>query len=250
MSSGVLSLSIVSHRQAGLVHDLLRDIKRLCVAAPIEVILTVNVPETLLFSPKEYPFEVVVLNNGSPRGFGANHNAAARRARSEFFCVLNPDIRFRENPFPPLLKLLADDSVGAVSARVVGPDGAMEDHARRFPRVATLLQKAFLGTLQDYPGLTGSVHSVEWIAGMFMLFRTAVFRKIGGFDERYFLYYEDVDLCTRLRAAGYDIRVEPAAWVAHDARRESRRDVRHMARHLVSMLRYLFTRPRSLPPLS
>ena len=245
----MLSISIVSHRQAGLVHDLLSDIERLCVPAPLEVILTVNVPETLLFTPKEHLFEFVVLNNGSPRGFGANHNAAARLARGEFFCVLNPDIRFRENPFPPLLKLLADESVGAVSALVVGPHGAMEDHARRFPRVATLLQKAFLGTRQDYPGLTGSVHSVEWIAGMFMLFRSAVFRKIGGFDERYFLYYEDVDLCARLRAARYDIRVEPAARVAHDARRESRRNVRHMAQHLVSMLRYLFTRPRSLPPL-
>lgn len=249
MSSGALSISIVSHRQAALVHDLLSDIGRVCVPAPLEVILTVNVPETLPFSPKDYPFDVVVLNNGSPRGFGANHNAAARRARGDFFCVLNPDIRFPENPFLPLLKVIADDPVGAVSTLVVGPEGAVEDHARRFPRLATLLRKALLGTRHDYPGLTGSAHSVEWIAGMFMLFRSAVFRKIGGFDERYFLYYEDVDLCARLRAAGYDIRVVPAARLVHDARRESRRNVRHMAWHVISMLRYLFTRPKTLPPL-
>jgi len=245
----VLSLSIVSHRQAGLIHDLLNDIKRFCVPAPIEVILTVNVPETLPFSPKEYPFEIVVVNNSSPRGFGANHNAAARRARGEFFCVLNPDIRFIENPFPPLLRRIADEAVGAITALVVGPDGRMEDHARRFPRVATLLRKTVFGARQDYPDLTDSLRSVEWIAGMFMLFRSAAFRKVGGFDERYFLYYEDVDLCARLRRAGYDIRVEAAVRVVHDARRDSRRSVRYMAWHLSSILRYFLTRPRNLPPL-
>jgi GT2 family glycosyltransferase len=84
---------------------------------------------------------------------------------------------------------------------------------------------------------------------MFMLFRSAAFRKVGGFDERYFLYYEDVDLCARLRRAGYDIRVEAAVRVVHDARRDSRRSVRYMAWHLSSILRYFLTRPRNLPPL-
>jgi GT2 family glycosyltransferase len=245
----MITISIVSHLQAALVADLLRDIESHCKSPPAQVILTVNVEEPLGFRPEDFSFGLEIIRNPARRGFGANHNAAFRRAAGGHFCVLNPDVRFSGNPFPPLLEALADESVGAVSALVLDREGAVEDHARRFPRAATLLRKALLGARQDYPGLGRSARSVEWIAGMFMLFRSAVFRRIGGFDERYFLYYEDVDLCARLRAAGYDIRVEPAARIVHDARRESRRNIRRMARHLVSMSRYLFTRPRSLPPL-
>jgi GT2 family glycosyltransferase len=245
----MITISIVSHLQAALVADLLRDIESHCKSPPAQVILTVNVEEPLGFRPEDFSFGLEIIRNPARRGFGANHNAAFRRAAGGHFCVLNPDVRFSGNPFPPLLEALADESVGAVSALVLDREGAVEDHARRFPRAATLLRKALLGAREDYPELGRSARSVEWIAGMFMLFRSAVFRRIGGFDERYFLYYEDVDLCGRLRAAGYDIRVEPAARIVHDARRESRRNIRRMVRHLISMARYLFTRPRSLPPL-
>jgi GT2 family glycosyltransferase len=245
----MITISIVSHLQAALVADLLRDIESHCKSQPAQVILTVNVEEPLGFRPEDFSFGLEIIRNPARRGFGANHNAAFRRAAGGHFCVLNPDVRFGGNPFPPLLEALADESVGAVSALVLDREGAVEDHARRFPRAATLLRKALLGAREDYPELGRSARSVEWIAGMFMLFRSAVFRRIGGFDERYFLYYEDVDLCGRLRAAGYDIRVEPAARIVHDARRESRRNIRRMVRHLISMARYLFTRPRSLPPL-
>ncbi|MGH8661519.1 MAG: glycosyltransferase family 2 protein [Burkholderiales bacterium] len=245
----MITISIVSHLQAALVAGLLRDIESHCKSPPARVILTLNVEEPLGFRPDDFSFSLEIIRNPARRGFGANHNAAFRRATGRYFCVLNPDVRFSGNPFPSLLKAIADESVGAVSALVLDPEGAIEDHARRFPRVATVLRKALPGSRQDYPDLGRAARSVEWIAGMFMLFRSAVFREVGGFDERYFLYYEDVDLCARLRAAGYDIRVEPAARVVHDARRESRRNVRRMARHLISMARYLFTRPRSLPPL-
>jgi GT2 family glycosyltransferase len=74
---------------------------------------------------------------------------------------------------------------------------------------------------------------------MFMLFRREVFERAGGFDERYFLYYEDVDLCRRLAALGYRVELVPAARVVYDARRRSRgRDFRHALWHLASMLRY------------
>jgi GT2 family glycosyltransferase len=78
---------------------------------------------------------------------------------------------------------------------------------------------------------------------MFMLIPAAVFRKIGGFDERYFLYYEDVDLCARMRLGGYDIRLCPNAKVIHEARRQSHRDLRYFRWHLASILRFFFSKP-------
>ncbi len=74
---------------------------------------------------------------------------------------------------------------------------------------------------------------------MFMLFRSETYRAAGGFDEAYFLYYEDVDLCRRLRAAGKSIVYQPEAEVVHEARRASRRQPRLALHHLKSMLRFL-----------
>ena len=80
---------------------------------------------------------------------------------------------------------------------------------------------------------------VDWIAGMFMAFHEDAFRAVRGFDERFFLYYEDVDICRRLRRAGYVVVYDPRSSVIHDARRASRRNVRLMAIHAASALRYL-----------
>jgi GT2 family glycosyltransferase len=81
---------------------------------------------------------------------------------------------------------------------------------------------------------------VDWIAGMFMLFDSTAFRAVRGFDESYFLYYEDVDLCRRLRRSGYDVIYVPGAEVVHDARRDSRRKLSLMRHHAASLLRFLF----------
>jgi len=91
----------------------------------------------------------------------------------------------------------------------------------------------------DYPTDRGTIE-VEWIAGMFMLFRSDAYRALGGFDEGYFLYYEDVDICRRLRRQGQGVLYEPRAEVIHDARRASRCDARLAMHHLRSAFRFLW----------
>ncbi len=85
---------------------------------------------------------------------------------------------------------------------------------------------------------------MDWVAGMFMLFRSDAFRAARGFDERFFLYYEDVDLCRRLRRLGHSCVFQPEASVIHDARRASRRNLRLMGIHAASAVRYLVRRYR------
>ena len=81
---------------------------------------------------------------------------------------------------------------------------------------------------------------MDWIAGMFMIIPRAVFSEVGGFDhERFFMYYEDVDICRRVRNLGYEIVYDPSQSVIHDAQRASRRSFQHMKWHLTSMFRYL-----------
>ncbi len=237
----MITLSIVSHRQNALVNALLGDVGRNCVGR-VALVITENVPDEVPISTP-LPFERIV--NDRIKGFGANHNAAFARCRTPYFCACNPDVRLPADPFAPLLAALADPSVAVAGPLVRSPEGSVEDSARRFPTALRLARKLFRDERRpDYPVDQGP-QEVDWIAGMFMLFSADAFRAAGGFDEAYFLYYEDVDLCRRLKAAGRKILFEPRSEVVHDARRASRRDPRMAWHHAASALRFLLSRSSS-----
>jgi len=231
-----ITVSVVSHRQNALVNAFLGDLARL-FGKDLSIVVTENVlDEVPLDKSAACPFELIV--NARPKGFGANHNAAFRHCRTPLFCVANPDIRLPADPFPALAHALEAERAGVAGPLVRSPAGGVEDSARRSPSVASLLRKLFAGASgPDYPVDRGPV-SVDWVAGMFMLFRSETFRALGGFDEAYFLYYEDVEICRRLRRLGHKVLYAPDAGVVHDARRASRRDLSLMRHHLTSIARY------------
>lgn len=233
-----LSISIVSHLQIRLVELLLADIRQNCSGVSIEVILTVNVEEPLSLSTNDYAFPIRIIRNTAPKGFGENHNAAFKLATGNYFCVLNPDIRFSSDPFTALIAQTGEASVGVVAPLVTNCEGVREDSARRFPSPFEIIRKAFGGKSVVHEDITLPISNPDWVAGMFMLFKKKIFQEIGGFDERYFLYYEDVDLCARLTLAGYRIVLCPDVLVVHDARRSSHKNLRFMRLHLASMLRF------------
>lgn len=241
MSSPKVSVSIVSHSQAAMVHALLEDIDRLCSGYRIEVVLTLNLPEALEFDFLHFHFPVVLQRNESPRGFSANHNQAYSLASGDFFCVMNPDIRLVTDPFPALIACLGDNGVGVAAPLVLDAGGAVEDSARRFPTPLKIACKA-LGRCKgnDYT-ISSQELQPDWVGGMFLLFRRTVFDELGGFDQRYFLYYEDVDLCARLRLRGYKVVLSPQARVIHNAQRSSRRDLKYLSWHLQSMARFFLS---------
>ncbi len=238
MTGRDIALSVVSHRHSRLLNQLLEDIGRFCAGrATVLVTLNTDDPEPLLAS--RMPGAVEVISNARPKGFGANHNAAFAKCQTPFFCVANPDLRLRANPFTCLIETLCDQAVGVVGPLVRNPSGSVEDSARRFPTASSLLGKLWGGaTGPDYATDRGPI-AVDWIAGMFMLFRADIYRAVGGFDEDYFLYYEDVDLCRRLTRSGMKVVYNPLAEVVHDARRASHRDIRLAGHHIASIVRFL-----------
>lgn len=238
-----IKCSIVSHRQGRLVAGLLDDLAKLHGELALTVVLTLNVPETLPFDAKDYPFPVRLVSNPRRRGFAANHNAAfgLETGAAEFFCVLNPDVRLRGNPFPPLLACAGDERAGVVAPAVFDGAGRPQANARPLPTPLSILAKAF-GAGDPLPLAAGEpCGDVDWVAGMFMLFPSRAFAAAGGFDERYFLYYEDVDLCCRLRLSGRRVLHAPAAQVVHDAQRASHRHPAYFLRHAASMLRFFLS---------
>lgn len=232
------SLSVVSHGQARLVAALLEDLDSL-LPRNFEVIVTLNIPEA---EPRlcGYSYPVLVIRNESPRGFGANHNQAFQHARSDRFAVVNPDIRIGDLVMEALAAPFADPRVAICAPLVVDASGAVQDSARHFPTVRSLMRRALSRRIVAEYDRGATPLQVEWVAGMFMFIRRLAFEEVGGFDaKRFFMYYEDVDLCRRLSRRGWRIMLQPTTSVIHEAQRASHRNVKHLRWHLSSVLRYL-----------
>lgn len=247
-----ISLSVVSHGQGELVDRLLADLAPIRKSRDLEVIVTANIPERHDFRNVEGSgTPAILIENPHPLGFGSNHNQAFARSSGAWFCVVNPDIRLSCDPFPALVACARAQRATLVSPAVVAPNGKVEDHARTFPTVANLVRR------RARPG-AGAVHyspgdpafTVDWVAGMFMLFPRERYAALGGFDERFFMYCEDIDLCRRGWAGGGAILVCPAVSVVHDARRASGRNLQHTIWHLSSYLRYFAMHAGHSPPRS
>lgn len=236
-----VTVSVVSHGQIGMVVELFADMAKHCATPSIEVILTLNFPEELPFSESDFPFALRVIRNPCPKGFGENHNQAFEMAQGAFFCVMNPDISFDNNPFPVMLDCLEDSSAGVAAPVVRSELGKIEDSARRFPSPFKIICKAF-GKCKNIEYVIGDEPVYpDWAGGMFLLFPRLVFERLGGFDQRYFLYYEDVDICGRLRLLGYEVVVSPRASVIHHAQRSSHRNLKYLRWHLKSMMRFFLS---------
>ena len=241
----LISVSVVSHGHGSLVGQLLADLARIASETRIEVILTNNLSDVT--APNALPGGLSgrIVHNATPLGFGHNHNNAFGIARGGYFCVLNPDLRLPSNPFPALLAAIAGRRAGLGAPAVLAPSGSVEDSARRFPTPRSLLRRRTGGDQGRHVYAVGDpAQEVDWVAGMFMLLPADAFAAVGGFDQRFFLYCEDVDLCARLWRAGRPVVLCPQATAVHDARRQSHFDWRFLRWHLASYLRLFAYHPR------
>lgn len=170
-------------------------------------------------------------------GFAAAANLGARTGAADLLLFINPDSVVAPGFLEPLLdELNAGARRAAVAPCVFNEDGSPQGNARGDPTMmtgffgrSTLLSRLFpsaylarRNVLIPTPQESQSAASVDWVSGSCVLMRREAFKEVGGFDERYFLYWEDADLCRRLRKAGWSIRFRPDARVVHIGARSSR----------------------------
>lgn len=224
-----LVVSIVSHGHGNRVHALLEKMGALSTGVVSRVVVTLNIPEPVPETPLGgWPFALEVIKNAEPLGFGMNHNRALSGASEAYICVLNPDIGLIDkDPFAALMLQAAQPGVGCAYPQQVDEQGVVQDSERELPTPQALWRRRMLGRREA---------RVDWVNAACLVLPRPVWRSLGGFDEGYFMYCEDVDLCLRLRKAGWALASVPVQ-VVHIGQRASHRRWNHLRWHVTSLLR-------------
>ena len=201
-------------------------VEPLCRAEGVRVIVVDNAsPDDALETIADLPVTAIRAGRNGGFSFGCNLGAAA--GTSEYVLFLNPDAILSPADLAALVAVLdGDRATGLVAPRILGGEGELLLSRRHLPRLRTSFAQAlFLHRLLPWAAWTDELvrepeaydrpGEADWVSGACMLVRRSAFEAIGGFDEGFFLYCEDTDICVRLRAAGHAVRYEPAAVARH-----------------------------------
>jgi hypothetical protein len=208
---------------------------------------------TASFVRHQFPW-VRLVESRTNTGFARANNHGMALAAGDVICLMNPDIRLQETFDVELMhRVLARPDCGLLAAQLRYGDGLIQESLRTFPGIGVLLFRGFgIGRLfprwpayRRYLMADVDYHRpqmVDWAIGAFLIGRRAVvWDELGGFDEGYFMYYEDADLAWRLRGRGLRVYYEPSLVVTHLYKRESA--ARFISRlkiiHFLSILRFL-----------
>ena len=233
-----LTISIVSYRTPDLLRGCLSALasERGSLEMDVTVVDNASADGSVNLTRTEFPW-VNVIANPRNAGFGAAHNQVLRQARGRYWLILNSDAAPAPGALGTLVAALdADPAVAVAGPRLRYPDGSVQPSRRRFPTLATLflestqiqrfspdnrVLRAYY--LQDQSD--DEPQDVDWLVGACLCLRAEAVRQVGVFDERFFMYSEEIDLCRRLKAAGWRVRYVPEAEVLHVEGASSRADL-------------------------
>ncbi len=225
-----LSFITVNHYSSGVLPVCLDSIYKTLPEGRFEIIVVDNSSDDpgMRELTQRYP-DLSVLSNPENRGFAKANNQGAAAAKGRWLVFLNPDTELTENAIAGMqAHLEAHPKVGVIAPKVLNLDGSLQYSCRRFPTLWTGLFNRYSMLSRLFPSnrftrrylMTdfdhNAVREVDWVSGCFMMMRRDAFERIGGFDESYFLFNEDVDLCRAMQSRGYSVVYFPQATVYHE----------------------------------
>lgn len=205
-----------------------------------------NSPNDLLQSFADHS-EIEYISSHKNIGFGKGHNLVLKKIEniSECHLVLNPDVEFRPEILPNLITALKkEQGVIMISPKVVYPNGELQYTCRKHPKFMDLIirrigafgKRRFYGEYRDRD-LTKPLFP-DFIHGCFLLFNTKAFIELKGFDERYFLYMEDADICRKIDEIGKKKMYYPKEEITHIYKKGSNKNMRLFFTHILSAIKY------------
>ncbi len=250
-----LSIVIISHGHEALLPNCVASLLPALDGVRAEIVLIDNLQDGAVRAAfPQLPASTRLLENKTPLGFAANANRGAAATTGRHLLLLNPDTIHQAGQLAEAIDFLgAHPEIGALGCRLQNPDGTPQQNYRLFPTVPVLLARAFgadhwpwrpafyrRGIMEGVEAHTP--HPVDWVFGAFILMRRGDFDAIGGMDAGFRLYYEDVDLCYRLRRAGLATVMYPQIAFVHAHQRTSaKRPLGHHWRlHVRSAARYFW----------
>jgi GT2 family glycosyltransferase len=251
-----VSAVVVSHGHARALATLLP----LLAPQVDEVVVVANVPGS---TPDALPPSARVLENARPRRLAENVNLGTAATSGDWVLFSNPDVVPEPDAVPALVRFAEScERLGIAGPRTVWPDGTWQPTRRRFPTVrGTLVRRTPLRRLfpplerqRDHYLLDEDVAApveADWLLGAFLLMRRAMLEELGGWDEGYRHYVEDIDLCYRAMCSGWERWYVPTARVTHDWAQITDRSFlsRHTVWHARSMARFVREHPETLSRL-
>ncbi len=175
---------------------------------------------------REFPDANVIANNRN-MGFAAANNAAIMQAQGDFILLLNPDTELKDDAVAAMVGCMRrHPQAGILGPRLAGADGKLQPSVRRFPTLASqkLIMLKLHHVLRRFGPLRryfaddfdyGKEAAVDQVMGAAFMVRKSLVREIGGLDERFFIWFEDVDYCKRAKDAGFQVWYAPVATVVH-----------------------------------
>ncbi len=254
----MISVLTVNYRSGDELAGLLTSLREHPGNDAIEVIVCNNSPDETLTLSECANVEVKIIEADNP-GFGAGINLAFQQARGDTIFIANPDVRVQPDTIDRAADHLARDAfIGIVLPKIRYPDGELQPSVRRFYTMPVVLyaRSPFRG-IRRTPGFfreylyedlnRDAPADVDWGIGAAMFLRRADWPAEGPFDERFFMYFEDVDLCYRVWQAGRRVAYYPDVSCIHAHQRASRKALSAAGfYHFQSLLRFI-TKHRGLP---
>jgi len=224
-----LSIIIVNYNVKEFLANCLTSVKKASAGLTCEIFVVDNASSdgSIPFLKERFP-NVKYIENEQNLGFGKANNQAISQATGKYTLLLNPDTLLQEDTFHVLIDYMeVHEECGACGCKILNPDGTFAPESRRsVPTVSTALYKAvgltalfpeskifgtyYLGWMEEDEG-----GEIPVLSGSFMFFRTQCLKELGGFDERFFMYGEDIDLCYRAKQGGWSIHYVPDTSIIH-----------------------------------
>ena len=249
MLKKIISVSIVLYKTP--VDELAKCVESLKrISIPFDLFLVDNSPDPRLKDLISLLPGAVYFHLPNNPGYGAAHNLAIEKGSAGgylFHLVINADVYFNEDVVAPMIRYMLDnESVGQVMPKVLNPDGSIQRLCKLVPTPADLFLRRFSPTsIREKNNRNFELHHSEYkklmfvpyLSGCFMLLRHSCLRDVGKFDERFFMYPEDIDLTRRI-AERYQTMFFPDVSVYHSHGGASRKSFKMFAIHFVNLVRY------------